>query len=95
MHLTAYEEHATAISRELERLRHENAVLRSGTLPPSDQDRELNVAYHRLSEVEHGWNYTCQLLDITHEELNIHTHGIIYLNTPLRCSVPSLRRGWR
>jgi hypothetical protein len=45
MHLTAYKEHTTATSRELERLMHENAVLRSGALPPSEQDHELQVAY--------------------------------------------------
>jgi hypothetical protein len=43
--LTAYEEHATATSCELERLRHENVVLHSSTLPPLEQDRELKVAY--------------------------------------------------
>jgi hypothetical protein len=58
MHLIAYEEQVTAMSHELERVRHENAILHSGTLPPSDQDRELQVAYCRLSEAEHGWNYT-------------------------------------
>jgi hypothetical protein len=41
MCLTAYEEHTTATSRELERLRHENAVLRNGARPPLEQDREL------------------------------------------------------
>jgi hypothetical protein len=40
-HGKAYEDHATATSRELERLRHENAVLRSSALPLSEQDREL------------------------------------------------------
>jgi hypothetical protein len=79
MRLTAYEEHVTTTSHKLERLRHENAVLRSGTLPPSDQDRELKVAYRYLSEAEHGWNYTRQLLDITHEEVDIRTHRIINL----------------
>jgi hypothetical protein len=39
--LTAYEEHITATSHELERLRHENVVLRSGAHPPSEQDHEL------------------------------------------------------
>jgi hypothetical protein len=34
MHLTAYEEHTTATSRELERLRDENAILCSGARPP-------------------------------------------------------------
>jgi hypothetical protein len=31
-----------------------NAILRSGTPPPSDQDRELQVTYRRHSEAEHG-----------------------------------------
>jgi hypothetical protein len=76
MHLTAYEEHAIINSRVLERLRHENAIFCSGTLPPSDQDRELKVGY---SEAEHGWNYTRQLLNITREEVDIRTYGIIHL----------------
>jgi hypothetical protein len=54
MHLTAYEEHTTATSRELESLRHENAVLHSGARPPSEEDCELQVAYRRLSEAKHG-----------------------------------------
>jgi hypothetical protein len=37
--LTAYEENATTTTREIERLRHENAILRSGARPPSEQDR--------------------------------------------------------
>jgi hypothetical protein len=57
MHLTAYEEHATATSSELERLRHENVVLRSSALPPLEQDRELQVAYHHHSLAKHGLNY--------------------------------------
>jgi hypothetical protein len=36
MHLTAYNEHNTFISCELEQLKLENALLCSGTLPPSD-----------------------------------------------------------
>ncbi len=79
MRLTAYEEHTTATSRELERLRHENAILRSGARPPSEQDHELQEVYRRLSNTEHGWNHTRMLLDITHEEVDIHTHGIIHL----------------
>jgi hypothetical protein len=39
--LTAYKESATAATHEIERLRHENAILRSGARPPSEQDREL------------------------------------------------------
>jgi hypothetical protein len=34
--LTAYKESATAATREIERLRHENAILRSGARPPSE-----------------------------------------------------------
>jgi hypothetical protein len=60
MCLTAYEEHATTTSHELERLRHENAILHSGALLPSEQDHELKVAYRCLNEAEHGWNYTHQ-----------------------------------
>jgi hypothetical protein len=54
MHLAAYEESATATSHELERLRHENAILYSGARPPSEQDRELQDAYHHLSDTKHG-----------------------------------------
>jgi hypothetical protein len=79
MRLTAYDEHTTATSRELERLMHKNAVLRSGVHPASEQDNELYIAYHRLSEAEHGCNHTRQLLDITHEEVGVRTHGIIHL----------------
>jgi hypothetical protein len=79
MRLIAYEEHKTATSRELERLRHENAILRSGVCPPSEHDCKLQVAYRLLSEAEHGWNHTRMLLDITREEVDTHTHGIIHL----------------
>jgi hypothetical protein len=79
MRLTAYEEHTAATSHELERLRNENAILRSGACPPSVQDRELHVTYSRHSELEHGWNHTRMLLDITHEEVDTHTRGIIHL----------------
>jgi hypothetical protein len=41
MRLNAYEEHATFTSHELERLRHENAILHRGTLQSSDKDLEL------------------------------------------------------
>jgi hypothetical protein len=39
--LMAYEESATATTHEIERLRHEIAILRSGSCPPSEQDCEL------------------------------------------------------
>jgi hypothetical protein len=35
--------------------------------------------YRCLSEAEHGWNYTRQLLDITREVVDVSTHGIIHL----------------
>jgi hypothetical protein len=47
--------------------------------PPSDQDRELQVTYHRLSEAEHGWHYFRQQLDAAHEILDERTHAIIHL----------------
>jgi hypothetical protein len=77
--LTTYEESATAATREIKRLRHENAILRSGAQSPSELDRELQEIYCRLSGIEHGWNYTRMLLDIAHEEVDIRTHGIIHL----------------
>jgi hypothetical protein len=77
MHLMAYEESAT--THEIERLRHENTILRSGAHPPSEQDRELQEVYHHFSDTEHGWNYTRMLLDITREEVETRTHGIIHL----------------
>jgi cell division protein FtsB len=79
MRLAAYDEHNAAISHELEKLKHENALLRNGTFPPSDQDRELNVMYCRLSEAKHGSNYARQQLDVTHEEVDSGTHAIIHL----------------
>jgi hypothetical protein len=77
--LLAYDESATAATGEIERLRHENAILRSGVRPSFEQDRELKEVYHRLSNAEHGWNHTRSLLDITREEVEIRTHGIIHL----------------
>jgi hypothetical protein len=93
--LTTYEEHATATSRELEGLRHENAVLLSGARPPSEQDRELQVAYHRLSEAEHGWNHTVSCsTSLEMRWMSVPT-GSSALSTPLRCRTLNLRRGWR
>jgi hypothetical protein len=45
--LTAYKESATAATCKIERLRHENAILRSGACPPSEQDCEIKEVYHR------------------------------------------------
>jgi hypothetical protein len=77
--LTAYKESATAATREIERLGHENAILRSGACLPSEQDRKLNEVYRHLGNTEHGWNHTHMLLDITQEEVETRTHGIIHL----------------
>jgi hypothetical protein len=79
MRLTVYKESATAATHEIERLRHENAILHSGARPLSEQDRELHVVYRRLSNAEHGWNHTRMLLDITREVVETRTHGIIHL----------------
>jgi hypothetical protein len=46
-----------SLEQHIEELRHANAILHSGTPPPSDQDRELQVTYCRLGEAEHGWYY--------------------------------------
>jgi hypothetical protein len=70
---------ATAATREIERLKHENAILRSGACPPSEQEHELQEVYRHLSNIEQGWNHTRMLLDITREEVETHTHGIIHL----------------
>jgi hypothetical protein len=60
MRLATYHDCNTTISRYFEQLKHENALLHSGTLPPFDQDHGLNVAYCCLCEAEHGWNYARQ-----------------------------------
>jgi chromosome segregation ATPase len=39
----------------------------------------LQEVYHRLSNAEHGWNYTRMLLDSTCEEVETRTHRIIHL----------------
>jgi predicted RNase H-like nuclease (RuvC/YqgF family) len=77
--LMAYKESVTVAIGEIERLRHENAILHSGVHPPSDQDRELKEVYRRLGNTEHGWNHTRLLLDITREEVETRTHRIIHL----------------
>jgi hypothetical protein len=74
-----YEESTATTARKIERLRHENAILRSGARPPLEQDHELQEVYCRLSDTEHGWNYICMLFDITREEVETRTHGIVHL----------------
>jgi hypothetical protein len=79
MRLMAYKLSATAATGEIERLGHENAILRSSVCPPSEQDHELKEVYRRLGNAEHGWNHTHLLLDITWVEVETRTHGIIHL----------------
>jgi hypothetical protein len=88
--LTAYKESPTAATCEIEMLRHENAILHSGARPPSEQDRELQEVYHRLSNAEHEWNHTRMLLDITCEEVEARTHGIIHLEHHMEVQVAEL-----
>jgi hypothetical protein len=71
--------HSSSLEQHVEELRHANAIRRSGAPPPSDQDRELQVAYHRLSEAEHGWHYFRQQLDTVREMLDERMHAIIHL----------------
>jgi hypothetical protein len=49
--------HSSSHEQYIEELRRPNTILRSGMPPPSDQDRELQVAYRCLSEAERGWHY--------------------------------------
>jgi hypothetical protein len=77
--LMAYKESAIAATGEIERPRHENANVRSGVRPLSEQDRELKEVYRRLGNVERGWNHTCLLLEITREVVETRTHGINHL----------------
>jgi hypothetical protein len=77
--LTMYKESTAATTHKIERLRLENAILHSGACPPLEHDCELQEVYRHLSDVEHGWNYTLMLLDITREEVETRTHGIVHL----------------
>jgi hypothetical protein len=71
--------HSSSLEQHVEELRRANAILCSGAPPPSDQDRELQVAYRRLSEAEHGWHYFRQQLEAAREMLDERTHAIIHL----------------
>jgi hypothetical protein len=70
--------HSGSLGQHVEELSRANAILHSGTPPPSDQDHELLVMYRRLSEAEHGWHYFRQQLDFAHEMLDERTHVIIH-----------------
>jgi hypothetical protein len=69
----------TFLEQHVEGLRHENATLCSSTLPPSGKDRELQFAYHRFSEAEHGCHYARQQLDVARAMMDERTHTIIHL----------------
>jgi hypothetical protein len=71
--------HSSSLEQNVEELRRANTILRSGMPPPSDQDRELQVAYRRLSEAENGWHYFRQQLDAAREVLDERTHAIIHI----------------
>jgi hypothetical protein len=55
--MATYEERHISTARELAQLKYKNDLLCGGTIPPSEQDWELKVAYRRLSEAEHVWHY--------------------------------------
>jgi hypothetical protein len=69
----------SSLEQHIKELRHANAILHSGTPPPSDQDRELQVTYRHLSKAEHGWLYFRQQLDAAREMLDERMHTIIHL----------------
>jgi hypothetical protein len=71
--------HSSSLEQHIEELRRANAILRSSTPPPSDQDRELQIVYRHLSEAEHGWHYFRQQLDAAREMLDVCMHVIIHL----------------
>jgi chromosome segregation ATPase len=77
--LDVYEEQAIRTSLELERLGHENHILCQKTLGSAEKDLELQVAYRRLSEAEHGLNVARSQLDLTREEVETWTHVIVHL----------------
>jgi hypothetical protein len=77
--LTAYKESATAATYKIERLRHDNDILRNDARPLLEQDHKLQEVYRRLSNIKHGWNHTRMLFDIAREEVETRTHGIVHL----------------
>jgi hypothetical protein len=48
------------MSHAMERMGHENRILRQGMLGSTKKDLELQVAYRYLSEAEHGMNFARQ-----------------------------------
>jgi multidrug resistance efflux pump len=71
-------QHTTARTVILQ-LKCENDLLHSDTVPPSDQDQELKVVYHCLSDAEHAWHYIRQQLDASREMVDERTCAIIHL----------------
>jgi hypothetical protein len=63
----------------MERMGHENRILRQGMLGSTKKDLKLQVAYRYLSEAKHGMNFARQQLDLTHEEVSTRTDTIIHL----------------
>jgi hypothetical protein len=77
--MATYEERHISTSRELTQLKCENDLLCGGTVPPFEQDQELKVTYHRLSEGENTWHCIHQQLDASREMVDERTHTIIHL----------------
>jgi hypothetical protein len=67
----------------MERSERENALLHHGTHESMDKDLELQVAYHRLSEAEHGLNYARQQIDLAREVVVTRTHVIMLLKNAI------------
>jgi hypothetical protein len=44
-----------------------------------ETDLQLQTMHLRLSEAEHGWNFTRHQLDLAHEEVDTSTHMIVHL----------------
>jgi hypothetical protein len=76
--------HSSSLEQHIEELRYANDILHSGAPPPSDQDRELQVTYRHLSEVEHRCHYFRQQLDTAREMLDERTHAIVHLKHHVR-----------
>jgi hypothetical protein len=91
--LTVYKESATAATREIERLRHENAILHSGACPPSGQDyRRFTVAL--VTSSMDGTTPVCCSTSLTKRWRSV-PMGLSTLSTMWRYRTPSLRSGWR
>jgi hypothetical protein len=93
--LTAYKESATATTREIERLRHESAILCSGARPRSEQDRELQrFTVTLVTPSMDGTTPICSSTSPARRWRPV-PMGLSTLSTTWRCRVLSLRRGRR